>query len=137
MARIREQLASIRGKNAVQDDARRVVTFYHEVIFKPSIGNSLKFGVEREMKTLAVALDSLLEGSLGRTGDLLIARYKALEESVRSGHWDVAAELEAVPVQEGGLTSEAEMLRATQTQARKLKLQQALAAIRGARPGIG
>ena len=47
VARIKEQLASIHGENAVKDDARRVVTFYHQMIFKPSIGNSLKFGVER------------------------------------------------------------------------------------------
>ena len=119
------------------DDSRRVVTFYHEVIFKPSIGQHLKFGVERKMKTLSVAIDSLLEGSLACAGDLLLARYKALEETVRSGHWDVVATLEAVPVWEGGLTSEAEMLRATQTQARKLKLQQALASLRGIRPGVG
>ena len=98
VARVKEQLASIHGETAVQDDARRVVTLYHEMIFKPSIGNNLNFGVEREMKTLAVALYSLLGGSLGRTGDLLIARYTALGESVRSGHWDVAAELEALPV---------------------------------------
>ena len=100
VACINEQLASIHVETAVQDDARRVVAFYHEVIFKPSIGNSLKVGVEREMETLAVAHDSLLEGPLGRTGDLLIARYKAPEESVRSGHWDVVAELVAVPVRE-------------------------------------
>ena len=58
-------------------------------------------------------------------------------ESVQSGLWDVAAELEAVPVREGGLTAEAEMLRATQTQACELMLQQILASLREAQPGIG
>ena len=121
----------------MQDDARRVVTFYHEVTLEPSIGISLKLGVEQEMKSLAVAFVLLLEGSLGRQSILPVARYKAFVESVQSGLWDVAAELEAVPVREGGLIAEAEMLHATQTKACELMLQQTLASLRGARPGIG
>ena len=88
------------------------------------------------MKTLAVALVSLLEGSLGCTTYLPLARCKAFVESVESGLWDVAAELETVPVRECGLTAEAEMLRATQSQF-ELMLQLTLASLREARPSIG
>ena len=133
VAHIMERLSSLHGETAVQDGACRVVTVYHGVVFKPPFGNRLRSGFNQEMKTLAVALVSLLEGSLVCTTYLPLARYKALLETVQSGLWDVAAE----PVQEGGLTAEAEMLRATQTQACKLMLRQAFASFRGARPGIG
>ena len=89
------------------------------------------------MKTFAVALVSLLEGSFGCTSDLQFARYHALVESVQGGFWEVAAELEAVPVREGGFSAEAEMLRATHIQACELMLQQTLASLREAQPGIG
>ena len=38
---IRERLSSLHDEAAVQDDARRVVTWFHRVIFKPPIGDSL------------------------------------------------------------------------------------------------
>ena len=82
---IRERLSLLHDETAVQDDARRVVTWYHRVIFKPPIGYSLGSGFDQEMKTLAVALVSLLEGSFGCTSNLPIARYKAFVESVQSG----------------------------------------------------
>ena len=105
VTRIKEQHSSVHGETAVQDHARRVVTFHHEVTLEPSTGIRSELGVEQDMKTLAVALVSLLEGSLGLTSILPVARYKAVVESVQSGLWDFAAEFEAVPVQEGGLTA--------------------------------
>ena len=129
ISRIRGQLAAIHGEEAVKNGSR-LLTFYHEIIFRPTVGANARYGVEREMKTLAVAIDSLLEGGLARTGDLLVARYKALEESVKSGHWDVASELEAVPSRESGLASEEEIIRATAQQARKARLQSALQSLR-------
>ena len=64
------------------------------------------------MRTLASALDMLLSGDLSRAGDILIQRYKALEESAVSGHWDLATELEAVAHRETTLTSDQERRRA-------------------------
>ena len=52
---------------------------------------------EREMATLAECVDCLVEGDLGRLGDIMLQRYKALEKSVQDESWTIAAELEGWP----------------------------------------
>ena len=74
----------------------------------------------REMRTLAEAIDSLLEGDSMRTADLLIQRFKALETSVSDGSWSLARHLELIPEEGVGLTSPAERDLIT-----KLELQRA------------
>ena len=110
--------------------------FYFEIFFKPKIQQgSLKLPAEREMLTLVTALDSLLCGDLHRTADILMGRFKALEEATTSGSWEVAAELEAVPRTQQGLTSDAERQRAANIQIRRVKLQTALATLQRQAPG--
>ncbi|CAK0797626.1 unnamed protein product [Prorocentrum cordatum] len=55
----------------------------------------------REMRTIAHAIDGLLEGKLPEVGDLLIQRLKALELSVRDKGWAVASQLELMDDQPG------------------------------------
>ena len=59
---IEERLSSLHSETAVQDDACRVVTVYHGVVFKPPFGNRFWSGFNQEMKTLAFVLVSVLEG---------------------------------------------------------------------------
>ena len=68
------------------------------------------FGIRtaREMRTLAEAIDSLLEGDSMRTADLLIQQFKAVETSVSDGSWSVARHLEWISEVGVGLASPAE-----------------------------
>ena len=66
----------------------------------------------REMRTLAEALDALGSGDLPRTADLLVQRFKSVEESVKRGNWDEAGFLELISREHVGLTSQNERLAA-------------------------
>ena len=90
MSRIRERVAAIHGEAAVHADGRRLMPFYHGVLLRPTLQTELKHSTDREMRTLACAIDSLNEGDLARCGDVLISRYKALEEAARTGSLDLA-----------------------------------------------
>ena len=48
----------------------------------------------REMRTVGECLDALLRGELPRLGDILMQRLKALEQSTKDGHWEVAENLD-------------------------------------------
>ena len=68
--------------------------------FAPSAssqGKPLGLRNEREMRTLAEALDSLLTGDLGRAGDILMQRFRACEMNVLEGDWQLARHLEIIP----------------------------------------
>ena len=80
LQRTRERLSAIHGDSAMAQEGRRLVTFYHEVIFKPKAKADFSYKMEREMMTLVEAIEALLEGSLDRVGDVLMGRYKALED---------------------------------------------------------
>ena len=111
--------------------------FYFEIFFKPLIQKgTLKVSAEREMLTLASSLDAILCGDLHRAADILMGCFKALEQATTSGSWELAAELEVLPRQQQGLTSEAERQRAANIQIRRVKLQSALATLQRQTPGI-
>ena len=119
---IKKRLAVVHGDAAVDNQSRRILSFYHEIFFRPQVGEGLKPSVDREMATLAAIADSLQEGNLGRAGDIVYARYKALEEGVTHGDWEMAAELEAVPTRDSTLTSEGERHRIAMRQLRRVRL---------------
>ena len=82
---IRERISAIHGEDVGGEQERRVMVFYFEIFFKPKMQQgSLKLSVEREMLTLVTAIDSLLCGDLHRTADILMGRFKALEEATTS-----------------------------------------------------
>ena len=66
----------------------------------------------RELRTIAEALDALGSGNLPKTADLLVQRFKAVEESVRKGNWDDSSFLELIQRDSVGLTSTQERLAA-------------------------
>ena len=63
-------------------------------------------------------MDAMLESETGRAGDILVGRFKALEESIKQGKWHLAQQLEAMPQAEEGLVDEEERHRATSLQLR-------------------
>ena len=80
---------------------------------------------------MAAAIDALVEGDSMRAGDLLMGRFKALEESVNSGTWALAQELEVLPRNELGLHSEGERHRAAAVRLCQTKLQATLESLHG------
>ncbi len=77
--------------------------------------------------TLATGLDMLLEGDLGRLGDLLVQRFKAIIEASLSadGNWSVARHQELIPTQ-ASLSTKAELTEAAKAELRASKLRQQL-----------
>ena len=135
---IREQISAIHGAEANDGPARRVIMFYYEVLFRPNLTGTLSHGAEREMRTLAVALDFPLDGDLARCGDVLISGFKAFEEATNSGSWEVAENLEAVPPRQLSTISESDRARVTALQIRKVRVQGALQSLRqGTGPASG
>ena len=115
LIRIKAQLASIHGSGALREDGRPVVQYYHSVLFKPSLNKEATARAamhEREMQTLATTLDCVLEGALGKACDVLMGRYKALEEFARTGAWAVPNELEAIEFTDHSIVTEGERQRA-------------------------
>ena len=127
---IRQQISVLHGQDATEGPARRIMMFYYEVLFRPNLEGSLSHGSEREMRTLATALDHLLDGDMAACGDVLISRFKALEEATTSGTWDIAANLEAVPPRQFSTITESERARATVLQVRRVRLRQSLQSLR-------
>ena len=107
-----------------------MLSFYHE-IFKAQCPNKIPYKSEREMKTLASALDAILECSLDRAGDTQLGRYKALEDATLSGSWEVAQEYDAVPQRDNTIVSDAERQRAVSMQVRRVRFDAALTSVRG------
>ena len=60
------------------------------------------------MRTIADAVDALVEGDVLRAGDLLIQRFKALETSVIDATWLRARHHELISEESVGLASAAE-----------------------------
>ena len=127
---IRQQISVVHGQDATDGPARRIMMFHYEVLFRPNLEGSLSYGSERGMRTLATALDHLLDGDLAACGDVLISRFKALEEATTSGTWDIAANLEAVPPRQLSTITESERARATVLQVRRVRLRQSLQSLR-------
>ena len=127
LQKIKERLLALQGSpaGAADQDLRRVLSFYHEVIFKarhPHAGTHTL----NEMATVAESVDCLVEGDLGRLGDVLLQRYKALERSCQDGNWVVAQELEVLEHNRSGLATDDEVWRSSRRQLHSAQLQRTL-----------
>ena len=80
-----------------EPEGRRLVTTYLTTALLPSSGSSMNLRTQREMRTLAEALDAILAGDLAGAGDLLMQRFRALEMATVDGNWDMARHLELIP----------------------------------------
>ena len=114
-------------------EGRRLFAFYLEVMLKPSLQFVPNGHTDRELRTVVAGLDALMEGDTARTGDILIGRFKALEESLIDGGWELASQMEVVPQNEVGLASEEERHRAATLHLRRQRLETSLGSLRGSR----
>ena len=101
-------LGSRVGAGTTSEELPRVLTYLETVFNQRYTKECVGIRTAREMRTLAEAIDSLLEGDSMRTADLLIQRFKAVETSVTDGSWSLARHLELIPEEGVGLTSPAE-----------------------------
>ncbi len=75
---------------------KNVVTSYLTSSLMPS-SHQMKARDERELRTLAEAIDALLLGDLGRVGDLLMQRFRCVEMVHLDGNYHLAQHLELIP----------------------------------------
>ena len=101
-------LGSRVGAGTTSEELPRVLTYLETVFNQRYTKECVGIRTAREMRTLAEAIDSLLEGDNMRTADILIQRFKAVETSVSDGSWSLARHLELIPEEGVGLTSPAE-----------------------------
>ena len=79
----------------------------------------------KELRTLAEALDLVAAGRLPQVADLLMQRFKALEQSISDGHWGIANQLELVEDTATTLTSTGEQRAAARAELLRHKLEEA------------
>ena len=109
---VREKLAATHGDSVLTHHSRNILSFYFDQVLKPSLPSNIAVHTERELRTIAVGLDKLIEGNIVSCGDVFMGRFKALEESLLSdGGWEVVRKHEVVPQRQVGITSEEERQR--------------------------
>ena len=105
------------GAELTPDDVMnaRVVTDLNAIWHSQHPHSSTSLRTARELRTVAECLDALFSGKLGRLGDILTQRVKALEVAHGGGNWGLAQELEVIPAQSSCLVSERERREAVRS----------------------
>ena len=80
--------------------------------------------LEREVRTIAEALDMLVSGKLASLGDLLMQRFKSLEMRLVSGDQVLAKHIQLLPEENFSTTTLMEREMAAGMERRELKLVQ-------------
>ena len=105
-----------------QSGTAKVLNYLQTVFCQRFPSDVVGLRTSREMRTLAEAVDTLLEGNLPRVGDILIQRFEALESSVVDGTWALARHQELIPSADAGLASVAERSLAARLEMQRQKL---------------
>jgi hypothetical protein len=121
LAEMRKYVSSREGATDQSGNAK-VLNYLQTVFCQRFPGDVVGLRTSREMRTLAEALDTLLEGNLPRLGDILIQRFKALESSVVDGGWALARHQELIPSADAGLASVAERSLAARLEMQRQRL---------------
>ena len=74
-----------------------VAMSYYTAVLRPNAGPGLTRRSERELLTLAQAVDSILAGEVPEAAGLLLQRFRALEVASAEGNRALAKHLELVP----------------------------------------
>lgn len=102
-------LAQRVGEGAVAESWRgqKVSAYLNQVLFTQHPPSVIGLRNARELTTLSMALDLLMEQKFPELGDLLMQRMKAVEVSLTEG-WSVANHQELIPAPKASLTTEQE-----------------------------
>ena len=123
MAKYLGQREGAEGGPALGDpSAKRVMGYLTSVFHGQFPKDRVGLRTSREMATIATALDAISAGKLPQVADVLMQRFKALEQSVQDGGWDTAQHLELIPRAASGLASSHEVAAAAKEQLAELKL---------------
>eukprot|EP00435_Cladocopium_sp_Y103_P048762 s406_g14.t1 len=83
------------------------LAYYRQVLQGRAVGPA-----QRELLTIATAIDSLLAGKVASTVDLLVQRLKSSESTLSGNHWSVSQRLEVLPSEHQIITPGSELLEA-------------------------
>ena len=111
------------GETSAQVPLDPVVQLYLTTVLFPARGESA-FGMRtsRELRTLGLVMDLLLEGQLASALDVLIQRIKALELAAEQGTWQQARWLELLPPSDVATWSREELREAVREQDMEIRL---------------
>jgi hypothetical protein len=87
----------------------------------------------KELRTLAEALDALGEGNLPHLGDLLVQRFKALQQAHVDGDWTLASGHEIASTGDGTLATAEERYAAARGQLLNTKIDEARKRVKAGR----
>lgn len=102
----------------------KVLAYLNQVILAHHSVSQVGIRNHRELMTLAMAVDYLLEGDAVKALDMLIQRFKAVEASLSESGWGMAKHLELIPVSNAALTTEGERDMASKAELRSQKLRE-------------
>ena len=120
--KMKEYLSQRRASGEEIDDLCPLVMSYLTSVLIPSATGQMSVRNERELRTLAMALDSIITGDSTRAADILIQRFKAVETAHADGHWSMSRHLEALPEGRVGSLSISERERIIKAEANEIKL---------------
>ena len=109
------------------------VRYYRQVFLQ----TGASFPMKREYLTLAMMLDSMLEGGILKSMDVAVQRLKAVEQISQGVPAQVANRLELIPPEMPTLASTEEARTAAQEHKREEKVRSARGKENGRTPGIG
>ena len=109
----------------------RVTQYLSTVVEKT--GRDLGLRNRRELRTLADALDYLLEGEYLKAADVLMTRFISVEMAAAEQSWSVVQHLELIPARTSGAASEVAKRAAAREELTNAKLQKTITGASGSR----
>ena len=125
----RRNLAEASGENLA---SLRIFHRYYRQVVAPRGGSK---GMQREMLTLSVALDTLLEGNILGAADIMAQRLKSLEMMQQGAEANLALQIELLPKDHLGMVADNEARYAQKQYSAESKLQKQLKG--NSQPGKG
>jgi hypothetical protein len=118
----------VRGSGGMTTDARLTpsAVAYFTTVLRQARGGNLSIRAERELRTLAEAIDLLLRGDVAQVGDLLMQRFKAIEATTGDMPWAVAQHLELIPQSQVTALADEERAAAASIELRESRLRAAV-----------
>jgi hypothetical protein len=119
-----------RGALSSQAAMPPIAATYWVTIAKPALKKDAPVTVDRELRTLAEAMDAIVTGDIAAAGDLLMARFCAVETSLNSG-WNVAQHMELIPAHAVSSVSSVDQRAALRREAREMRDRDLLGKVAG------
>jgi hypothetical protein len=123
----------LRSRDGAEGDSgwmkQRAIAFLHQVVYVRYPPSVMGLRNSRELETLALILDHLMDGRLAALGDVAMQRFKAVQTSVREGNWQTARHQELIE-DDNLLTTDREQDMSVRAELRAQKLRSQLDSVR-------